>query len=164
MLLVYTLWATLQVLRVHHEDYLRLLHERCEKARDGKVHISMSHASTYSGGSGLEARGGGGDTWVAERSEVAASAGIAASLQAVDAVAEGKMANAFVAVRPPGHHAGIRGKPGGGFNTSGNGAGFCLVNYVAVAAKHLVEHWGFKRVTIVDIDAHHGEYTRGSQH
>jgi acetoin utilization deacetylase AcuC-like enzyme len=61
----------------------------------------------------------------------------------------GQVANAFCAVRPPGHHA-----------ESHRSMGFCLFNHVAVAAQHLIDRHGIKRVAIVDWDVHHGNGTQ----
>ncbi|HBT96309.1 MAG TPA: histone deacetylase [Desulfobulbaceae bacterium] len=71
-------------------------------------------------------------------------------LKAVDAVMEGEAANAFCAVRPPGHHAEFD-----------RAMGFCYFNNVAIAARYLQEKWGVKRIGIVDFDVHHGN---GTQH
>ena len=56
--------------------------------------------------------------------------------------------NAFMLVRPPGHHA-----------TPAQGMGFCLFNNIAVAARHALEVAGLERVLIVDWDVHHGNGT-----
>jgi acetoin utilization deacetylase AcuC-like enzyme len=63
---------------------------------------------------------------------------------------DGVWANAFVACRPPGHHAEAR-----------EAMGFCLFNNVAVAAAHLRIRRGVERVAILDWDVHHGN---GTQH
>ena len=77
----------------------------------------------------------------------AAGGGIAG----VDAVMRGEAKNAFVAVRPPGHHA-----------TAENAMGFCLFNNVAVAAKYAQNNYKeVERVAIVDWDVHHGNGTQG---
>ena len=70
------------------------------------------------------------------------------AIMAVERVIRGEWRNAFVAGRPPGHHAG-RDKPGG----------FCIFNNVAVGAAHALEEHGLARVAIVDFDVHHGNGT-----
>lgn len=71
-----------------------------------------------------------------------------AALAATDAVMAGEMANAFCAIRPPGHHA-----------CKDKAMGFCFFNNVAVAARYALERHGLKRVAIVDFDVHHGNGT-----
>jgi acetoin utilization deacetylase AcuC-like enzyme len=71
------------------------------------------------------------------------------AVQAVDEVMERKVANAFVATRPPGHHA-----------ETATPMGFCLFNNAAIAARHAQKSHGAERVAIVDFDVHHGN---GSQ-
>ena len=70
-------------------------------------------------------------------------------LAGVDGVLEGKVKNAFCAVRPPGHHA-----------EPNRGMGFCVFNNVAVGARYVQERYGLKKVLIVDWDAHHGNGTQ----
>ena len=67
----------------------------------------------------------------------------------MDAVVDRKAANAFCAVRPPGHHA-----------TPDRGMGFCLFNNVAIAARYAQKKYGIARVAIVDWDVHHGNGTQ----
>ena len=71
-------------------------------------------------------------------------------LNAVDMLMEGKIDNAFCAVRPPGHHA-----------ERSEALGFCFFNNVAIAARYLQIRWKVGRVGIVDFDVHHGN---GTQH
>jgi len=71
-----------------------------------------------------------------------------AAVAATDAVLDGQIANAFCAVRPPGHHA-----------TRGETMGFCFFNNVAIAARHALDVRGLDRVAIVDFDVHHGNGT-----
>jgi len=71
-------------------------------------------------------------------------------LEAVRLVMEGKLDNAFCAVRPPGHHAEID-----------KAMGFCYFNNVAIAARYIQKQWEIKRIGIVDFDVHHGN---GTQH
>lgn len=89
------------------------------------------------------------DTFMSEGSHRAALRAAGANVMAVDMVMAGDVANAFAAVRPPGHHA-EREKP----------MGFCLFGNVAIAAKRLLDHHGLSRVAIVDFDVHHGNGTQ----
>jgi len=68
---------------------------------------------------------------------------------AVDQVFAGKVKNAFVATRPPGHHA-----------ETARPMGFCFFDNVAIAARHAQKQHGIARAAIVDFDVHHGN---GSQ-
>ncbi len=72
------------------------------------------------------------------------------ALAAADAILEGRVNNAFCAVRPPGHHA-----------EQARAMGFCLFNNVAIATRYLQRRHGVGRVLIVDWDVHHGN---GTQH
>ncbi|KAI0335750.1 Arginase/deacetylase [Cubamyces sp. BRFM 1775] len=71
--------------------------------------------------------------------------------EAVDAVVrdESQPNQAFVAIRPPGHHCG-----------EDTPSGFCFVNNVAVGAAHAYLKHGIQRVVIFDIDLHHGNGTQ----
>ncbi|MDT8992039.1 histone deacetylase family protein [Curvibacter sp. APW13] len=71
-----------------------------------------------------------------------------AAIAATDAVMAGDLANAFCAIRPPGHHA-----------CKDKAMGFCFFNNVAIAARYALERHGLKRVAIVDFDVHHGNGT-----
>ncbi|MBQ5938649.1 MULTISPECIES: histone deacetylase family protein [unclassified Massilia] len=89
-----------------------------------------------------------GDTSLCHYSYQAALRAAGAAVAATDAVIAGSIANAFCAVRPPGHHA-----------TPTEPMGFCLFNNVAIAARHAMEVHGLERVAIVDFDVHHGNGT-----
>ena len=89
------------------------------------------------------------DTVMSAGSAEAASRAAGGACAAVDAVMEGQVAAAFVAVRPPGHHA-----------EPSQAMGFCLFGSVAIAALHARERWGLRRIAVVDFDVHHGN---GSQ-
>ena len=90
-----------------------------------------------------------GDTVVSADSLQAAEFAAGGVLNVVDAVMDGKVRNAFAAVRPPGHHA-----------TPDRGMGFCIFNNVAIAARYLQKKHGIGRVLIVDWDYHHGNGTQ----
>ena len=77
-------------------------------------------------------------------SETSWTAALLAAGIAIDAAEN----SGFALVRPPGHHA----RPG-------TAMGFCLVNNVAVAARHMQAVHGLERVAIVDYDVHHGNGT-----
>jgi acetoin utilization deacetylase AcuC-like enzyme len=68
----------------------------------------------------------------------------------------GRNRNAFCAVRPPGHHAGVNGLLEGG-----ESCGFCIFNNVAAGALHAISDDKLlcERCAIVDIDVHHGNGT-----
>ncbi len=89
------------------------------------------------------------DTIMSPGSWEAALRAVGGACFAVDEVMEGKIDNAFVAMRPPGHHCEIR-KP----------MGFCLLNQAAIAARHAQAKFGAERVAVVDFDVHHGNGTQ----
>lgn len=117
-----------QILRCHPQAYLDAL-------------ISASPAD---GWVQLDA-----DTHMSAGTLRAARLAAGAACRAVDAVIGGEVGNAFVAMRPPGHHA-----------ETARPMGFCLFGTVAIAAKHALETHGLERVAIVDFDVHHGNGTQ----
>lgn len=89
------------------------------------------------------------DTHVSPGSLEAALRGVGACVAAVDGVLGCEFANAFVAMRPPGHHA-----------ETSTAMGFCLFGNAAIAAKHALDHCGLSRVAVLDFDVHHGNGTQ----
>jgi len=90
-----------------------------------------------------------GDTSMSPGTWQAVMRGVGGAVGATDAVMSGKHHNAFVAIRPPGHHAEI-GRP----------MGFCLFDNAAIAARHAQRKYGIARAAVVDFDVHHGNGTQ----
>ncbi|WP_309664065.1 histone deacetylase family protein [Tabrizicola sp.] len=89
------------------------------------------------------------DTFMSPGSLEAAMRAVGGICAAVDAVVTGEAKTAFVAGRPPGHHA-----------ERETAMGFCLLGTVAIGAKRALDHHGLGRVAIVDFDVHHGNGTQ----
>ncbi|MFL4994988.1 MAG: histone deacetylase family protein [Microvirga sp.] len=112
----------------HPEDYIRNL--RDISPREGLVRIDE-------------------DTVMSPGTYEAALRGAGGAVQAVDEVMTGKATNAFVAMRPPGHHA-----------ERVRAMGFCFFNNAAIAARQAQRRHGAERVAIFDWDVHHGNGTQ----
>ena len=117
-----------EVLRCHPESYL----ERIEAAIPDQSYVSLDA-----------------DTHVSPGSLEAALRALGGCTAAVDAVVSGEARNAFVAMRPPGHHA-----------ETETAMGFCLFGNAAIAAKRALDHHGLSRVAVLDFDVHHGNGTQ----
>ncbi len=89
------------------------------------------------------------DTSMSPGTYEAAVRAIGGGVLAVDEVVAGTASNAFVAMRPPGHHA-----------ETVRPMGFCLFNSAAIAARYAQRKHGLERVAVVDFDVHHGNGTQ----
>ena len=92
-----------------------------------------------------------GDTFLSPQSLQAARRAAGGACQAVDYVMTGKTQTAFVAMRPPGHHA-----------EPDKAMGFCFFSNAAIAAQHARAAYGIDNVAVLDFDVHHGNGTQAA--
>ncbi|HQU82706.1 MAG TPA: histone deacetylase [Pyrinomonadaceae bacterium] len=145
--------VVMNALRKDAEFFNSLLEIQPEQAAQGLIQAAHTkeHFRRVEGAfeNGLEMLDA--DTVVSMKSFDAALYGAGGVCRAVDAVMNAEAKNAFVAVRPPGHHA-----------TAESAMGFCLFNNVAVAARYAQNKYKeIERVAIIDWDVHHGNGTQG---
>ena len=136
-----------------NEIWQKLRHEKFSAADESQLEY-CHHPALIEQIKTLAQNGGGqidGDTRVTEVSFDVAKLAVGAAIGAVDGVLSGDFNNAFVASRPPGHHA-----------ESTRAMGFCLFNNVAIGARVATAELGLDRVLIVDWDVHHGNGTQDS--
>ena len=131
-------------------------------ARDADVHadtarlIHKVHSADYERELEMSVRGGARffhsfDNPISNATSAAAHAAVASALTAAEDIwGGGESQRAFIAARPPGHHAERTGA-----------MGFCFFNTIACVAEWLREQPGIERVFIFDFDVHHGN---GTQH
>lgn len=120
------------IARVHTADHLDLVRSACTRAEENGTVVGIDP-----------------DTRVSPDSWEAALGSAGTAIEAARAVGAGELKNAFVATRPPGHHA-----------TPTTPMGFCLFNNVALTARWLQAEGAAERVLIVDWDVHHGNGTQ----
>lgn len=91
------------------------------------------------------------DTFVSEESPEIARLAAGGVVEAARQVWRSELANAFCAVRPPGHHA-----------MPERAMGFCLYNNIAIAAATLCHDTPGTKICILDWDVHHGNGTQAA--
>ena len=111
-------------------------------------HVHRVRAMSERGGGWFDA-----DTMASAGSWNAALHAAGGACAMVDALMSGEAPAAFCALRPPGHHC-ERATP----------MGFCLLNNIAIAARHALTAHGAERVLIFDWDVHHGNGTNDIFH
>ena len=89
------------------------------------------------------------ETVISSGSYEAALYAAGGAMNAVDAVMQGKVHNAYALLRPPCHHA-----------ERNKAMGFCIFNNTAIAAHYARKTYGLERIMIVDWDVHHGNGTQ----
>ena len=135
------------------DDRFKKLDRRAAPAADTDT-VALAHTPAYIAEIAAATREGDicqieADTYLGPESYAVALHAAGGACLAVDAVMTGKAANAFVAERPPGHHA-----------EADRAMGFCIFNNAAVAARHAQKKHGAERVAILDWDVHHGNGTQ----
>ena len=90
-----------------------------------------------------------GDTSMSPGTWEAVMRAVGGAVAATDAVMTGAHHNAFVAMRPPGHHA-----------ETARPMGFCFFDHAAIAARYAQRKYGIARAAVVDFDLHHGNGTQ----
>ncbi len=117
-----------EICYVHSQDYVDMIADT-----RGKSHVMLDP-----------------DTSTCARSYEVAMLAAGGLCEAIRAVVEKKIDNAFALVRPPGHHA-----------ERDRAMGFCLFNNIAIGARYAQKTHAINKVLIVDWDLHHGN---GTQH
>ncbi len=119
-----------QLSLVHHHSYLEQLYD----------------AVPETGLTGID-----GDTFLSPASLSAAEKAAGAGCAAVDAIFQNETQSAFVAMRPPGHHA-----------EPDRAMGFCFFSNAAIAARYAQKAYGISHVAVLDFDVHHGNGTQAA--
>jgi len=131
--------------------------KRLHSPRASRAALEAVHPARYLNGLQELCAAGGGqldlDTVVSEQSYEAALHAAGGAIELVRLLLAGEVPYGFSAHRPPGHHA-----------TRAQSMGFCLMNNIAIAARHALDNEGCERVLILDWDVHHGNGTNDIFH
>lgn len=117
---------------VHSQSYLEQIERAAEVAKGQNKLIQLD-----------------GDTFLSPATLDAAKLAAGAGFKAVESLTDKKISSAFVAVRPPGHHA-----------LSNRQMGFCIYNNIALAAAYARRQLNYNKILIIDWDVHHGNGTQ----
>lgn len=115
------------ILRAHSKGYIEQLH--LIQPKHGHIYVDE-------------------DTTMTPGSLKAALWSAGSCTAALDSLVSGEQEAAFVATRPPGHHAEHK-----------KAMGFCFFNNVAICALRAADIHHFQRIAILDFDAHQGNGT-----
>ena len=116
------------IAKVHSAEYERELDEAC------RMGMQLFHSL---------------DNPISSQSFAAARAAVGTALTAAADVLGAPALRAFIAARPPGHHA-----------ERAKAMGFCFFNTIACVAEWMLEQTGMSRILIFDFDVHHGNGTQ----
>lgn len=120
-----------EILRCHEPQTIATIQQACAVSQEARVRLDA-------------------DTVVSQDSDHVARLAAGGVCLAIDEIMASEIKRAFVACRPPGHHA-----------TVDQSMGFCLYNNVAIGARYAqVQYPEIKNVLIVDFDVHHGNGTQ----
>ncbi len=122
----------------------RVSHEQIKRVHPSEFWQQITSMEPSEGRATIDA-----DTFLSKGSVDAALRASGGLCFAIDQILENKALRAFCAVRPPGHHS-----------EPEQAMGFCLLNHVAIGARHALQNPGIKRVAIIDFDVHHGNGTQ----
>lgn len=117
---------------VHRPEYLEKLQHACQQ----REYLDLTTYTTP-------------DSWRLAQQAAGGAIALARAVWLGNAPAMNELTSGLALTRPPGHHAGIT-----------SGMGFCLLNNIALAAEYLRQKQAVNRITIVDLDLHHGNGTQ----
>jgi len=143
--------ALLELTNALHGGMVQILPPRQAKIAEIEAchdsqYIDLVRSTSETNGYALD-----GDTVTCADSFGTAVLAVGGFLRLLETMAADELQNGFAMVRPPGHHA-LRDRA----------MGFCLFNTIAIGAEYLKNHYGAKRILVMDWDVHHGNGTQDS--